>query len=315
MDPQAKIYVSGGNTLLGAALLRTLAQRGYRRLAGAPPHEPDPTDARAIDEFFARERPDYVLIAAGKSGGIRANVVRPAELMLDNLLVASHVIAAAARHGVRKLLYLASSCSYPRLAPQPMRVETLLTGPLEPTNEPYALAKLAGIKLCQAYRRQYGEPFIVGIPANAFGPGDDFDLQEAHVVPALIARMHAAKESAAPSTTVWGTGAARREFVYCDDLAEACLFVMEHYDDELPINLGGGANVSIRELAEAIRQTVGYRGELLFDASQPDGMPLKALDCEPLERLGWRPATPFHQALARTYEWHLRQLQEATIHA
>lgn len=300
---------------MGRALLRALPRAGYRRIVGAPPREPDLTDARAVDAFFAGERPDYVFLVAGKSGGILANRRIPADLMLDNLLVASHAIPAASRYGVKKLLYVASSCSYPRLAPQPLRVESLLTGPLEPTNEAYAVAKIAGLKLCEAYRRQHGDAFVCGIPANMFGPGDDVDPADAHVIPAIIAKMHLAKARQAPAVEVWGTGKARREFVLADDIADACLFAMDNYDGAEPINLGGGVDLSIAELAEEIRQVVGCRAELRFDPSQPDGMPLKALDSTVLRRLGWQPPTPFRQALQQTYEWYVRQQHEAPTHA
>ena len=306
MERHSNIYVVGGQTLVGAAILRQLERQGYLNIVARPGEEPELTEAVQVDAFFARTAPDYVFLAAGKSGGIRANQKYPAELMLDNLLVECHVIYSAYRHGVKKLLYLASSCSYPKHCPQPMRVESLLTGPLEPTNEAYAVAKIAGIKLCQAYRQQYGVNFVVGIPANAFGPGDDFSLEDSHVIAALIRKMHEAKELGLESVDIWGTGAPRREFIFADDLADACLFVMQKYDGLEPINIGGGADLSIGELAALIKDVVVYPGELYFDTSKPDGMPLKILDSSQLRELGWRPKTAFRSALSATYDWFLQ---------
>ena len=303
MDKSDRIYVAGGQSTIGAALLRQLGHQGYSNVIGARGEEPDLTDAAQVEGFFAKTAPEYVFVAAGKSSGIEGNRKHPAELMLDNLLVECNVIHSAYRHGVKKLLYLASSCCYPKHCPQPMRVESLLTGPLEATNEAYAVAKIAGIKLCQAYRQQYGVPFIVGIPANVFGPGDDFSLEDSHVIPALIRKMHAAKTSGVPSVMMWGTGTPRREFIFADDLADACLFVMQEYDGAEPINLGGGIDLSIAELAELVKEVVGYPGELHFDTSRPDGMPLKALDSSRLIAMGWRPATPFRDALSATCAW------------
>jgi GDP-L-fucose synthase len=309
LHPSSRIFVAGGPTLIGAALRQRLRAAGFNRLVGEPPDEPDLTCARQVEDFFAGQRPEYVFLAAGKSGGIRANQAYPAELMRDNLLVAAHVIHQAQRHGTTKLLYLASSCSYPRLAPQPLRVEALLTGPLEPTNEAYALAKLAGLKLCQAYRSQFGVNFITGIPANAFGPHDDFSPEDSHVIPGLIRKLHEARRCGQAEFPIWGTGQARREFIYAPDLADACLLVMGHYDDPEPINLGGGQDLSIAELAHAVAEVVGYRGQLRFDATRPDGMPRKGLDSGKLHSLGWRPATAFRTALAETYDWFLREEQ------
>jgi GDP-L-fucose synthase len=305
VNPTARVYVAGGTTLIGAALLERLRAAGYRPV-GAPPDEPDLTDAGQVEDFFGEARPQYVFLAAGKSGGIARNQARPAELMLDNLLVTTHVVDAAHRHRVTKLLYLASSCSYPRNAPQTLRVESLLTGELEPTNAAYATAKLAGWQLCTAYRRQHGCRFITAIPANTFGPHDDFSPDGGHVIPALLRRAHEAKVRGEPGLVVWGTGTPRREFIYSRDLADACLCVMEHYEGEAPINLGGGADRSIAEVARAVADVVGYRGRLFFDASKPDGMPLKGLDGGPLRALGWRPATDFLAALAETYTWFLQ---------
>ncbi len=302
MEKHSRIYVAGGDTLIGAAILRQLHQQGYANVIGGPGREPDLTVAEAVGEFFARVAPDYVFVAAGKSGGIEANRKYPAGLMLDNLLTASHLIHAAFQFGVKRLLYLASSCCYPKHCLQPMRVESLLTGPLEPTNEAYAVAKIAGLKLCEAYRQQHGADFVVGIPANAFGPGDDFSPEDSHVIAALLQRLHAAKIAAAPYIEIWGTGRPRREFIFADDLADACLFVMNCYTGMTPINLGGGVDISIGELAALIKETVEYQGELRYDPARPDGMPLKALDSQPLLELGWRAATPFRVALQKTYK-------------
>lgn len=302
MLPTDTVFVAGGDTLIGSALLRQLEARGFSRLLGPAAGECEMADGNAVDRFFAANRPAYVFHAAGKSGGIAENQTHPATLMRDNLAVNLNIIDAAYRHGARKLLYLASSCCYPRLCPQPMSVEHLMTGPLEPTNEAYATAKLAGIRLVQAYRTEHGADFVAGIPANAFGIGDDFDPARAHVVGALMHRMHAARQRGDASITVWGTGEARREFIFADDLADACLFAMENYSSSIPINLGGGADVSIRELAEMIRDVVGFEGELHFDAARPDGMPFKALNSEPLQSLGWEVRTSLAKGLQATYQ-------------
>ena len=274
--------------MIGQALIRELRLQGY---ASVIDQQPDLTNADDVDKFFAGARPEYVFMAAGKSGGIAANQKYPADLMLNNLLVQTNVTVAAHRHAATKMLFLASSCSYPRAAPQPMRVESLFSGPLEPTNEAYAVAKLSGITLCQAFRRQYGDRFIVGIPPNAFGPLDDFDAEDSHVIAALILKMHEAKTSEQPAVHVWGTGNARREFIFVDDLANACVFVMNEYEGEEPVNLGGQEDVSIGQLAVTIKEVLDYQGDLLFDTTKPDGMPLKGLDSSPLRALGWQPRT------------------------
>jgi len=313
LKKHCKIYVAGRETLIGAAVLRELERQGYANIVGRPGEEPELTDATDVDAFFANVSPDYVFLVAGKSGGIEANQKYPAELMLDNLLVECHVIHSAFRHGVRKLLYLASSCSYPKHCPQPMRVESLLTGPLEPTNEAYAVAKIAGIKLCQAYRQQYGAVFIAGIPANVFGPGDDFSSEDSHVIAALFRRMHEAKTVGASSVEIWGSGTPRREFIFADDLADACLFIMRSYDEAEPINIGIGTDLSVGELAVLIKEVVGYSGELRYDTSRPDGMPSKILDSSKLDAMGWRPTMPFRVALLATYDWFLKTEQERRI--
>lgn len=303
MNRLARIFVAGGDTLIGAALLDHLSDRGFINLVGVGVYEPDPTDADAVFDFFRQSRPEYVFLAAGRSGGIGLNRTRPADLMLNNLRVACNVLEAAAECGAKKLLYLASSCSYPRLAPQPMAVESLLIGPVEPTSEAYATAKIAGWKLCEAIRRQYGCNFITGIPANAFGPNDDFDSDSGHVIPALIRRFHDAKMRNLSEVAIWGSGSPRREFIFSRDLADACLFAMKHYDGEAPINLGSGTDHSIADAARTIAEVVSYRGKLTFDTTKPDGAPLKALDSSVLLNLGWKPESDFRSAIVETYRW------------
>lgn len=307
MRRDARIYVAGAETLIGASLLRALDRQGYTQLLGKAGDGPTLTDAQQVEAFFANAAPEYVFLVAGKSGGIQANQRYPADLIRENLLVECHVIQSAARHGVNALLYLASSCCYPKHCPQPMQEAALLTGALEPTSEPYAIAKIAGITLCQAYRRQHRVSFLVGIPGDVFGPGDDFSLEDSHVVPALIRKMHDAKVRGDEAVVLWGTGTPRREFLYADDLAEACLFVLQHYDRPDPINLGGGSVLSIRELAELVKDVVGYAGRLQFDTSKPDGMPAKWLDATTLSGLGWRPRTSLRSALTATYAWFLQE--------
>jgi len=304
----APIFVAGGETLIGAALRKRLRAAGYANIVGAPPDEPDLTDPVQVENLFDRARPEYVFLVAGWSGGIRLNQERPAELMRHNLLVTAHVVHQAYQHGVKKLLYLASSCSYPKHAPQPLRVESLLTGPLEPTSAAYAVAKLAGWQLCEAYRRQYAVRFVTAFPTNSFGPHDDFSPEGAHVIPGLLRRTHEAKLRDEPELTIWGTGTPCREFIYSHDLADACLWVMRSYDGPEPINLGGAEDLSIAELARTIAQVVGYRGRLRFDSGRPDGTPFKRLDSSRLRELGWRPATDFRTALAETYAWYLHHV-------
>ncbi len=313
MNPRAGIYVAGGDTFLGTALRQRLQAAGFGNLVGAPPDEPDLTDRQQVEDFFRRCRPEYVFVAAGQTGGIQANQRYPADLMRHNLLVGTNVIHQAYCQRVVKLLYLASSCSYPQQAPQPLGVESLLSGPLEPTNEAYALAKLAGWKLCQAYRRQYGVSFVTALPANVFGPHDDFDLASGHVIPALMRRLHEARQRGDQAVTIWGSGRPRREFLFARDFADACLFVMNHYDDDAPINLGGGVEHSIAEIARLLAEVVGYEGRLVFDTDQPDGMPRKALDSQPLLALGWRPQSDFRAALEETYAWRLSAIGHRPI--
>jgi TPP-dependent pyruvate/acetoin dehydrogenase alpha subunit/nucleoside-diphosphate-sugar epimerase len=313
MNRGARIFVAGGDTLIGAALLELLTERRFTNVVGVGPDHPELTDAREVDRFFADEQPEFVFLVGGKSGGIGLNRERPADLMLDNLRTIANVINSAHRHGAIKLLYLASSCAYPKAAPQPLAVESLLTGPFEQTSEAYATAKLAGWKLCQAYRQQYNCQFVTGFPANPFGPDDDFSAEGGHVVPSLIRRAHEAKENGDPTLTVWGTGKPRREFIFSRDLADACLFVMQSYDGEAPINLGGGIDLSIADAARTIVDVVGFRGQVEFDQGKPDGAPLKALDSSVLRALGWRSATDFRTAVAKTYDWFLQNSGIASV--
>lgn len=301
----AKIYVAGHKGLVGSAILRRLQEEGFSRLVTRDRSELDLTDQAAVSEFFANERPDFVVLAAARVGGIHANNTYSADFIRDNLLIQNHVIDAAWRSGVRKLLLLGSSCIYPKLAPQPMTEDCLLTGPLEPTNEWYAIAKIAGIKMCQAYRRQYGFNAISLMPTNLYGPGDNFHLEKAHVLPALIHKFHLAKERGDAVVTIWGTGKPRREFLHVDDLADAALFTMRHYDEEEIINVGTGTDVTIAELAQIVRDVVGYRGELRFDTSKPDGTPRKLLDVGRLEALGWSARTGLAEGVRNTYAWFL----------
>ena len=305
MDKNATIYVVTPGSFLGRSIVRSLERDGYTRVLSQLGIQPDCRNRASVDAFFSREKPEYVFLAGGKSAGIMGNTKYPADLMLDNLLIECNLIDGAYRAGVKKLLYLASSCSYPKHCPQPMKEEFILTGLLEPTNEAYAVAKIAGIKLCQAYRQQYGSRFIVVIPANAFGFGDDFSSSNSHVVAALLRRFHEAKLNRREGVEIWGTGSARRDFIFVRDLADACVFVMNQYEGEQPINIGGGSGLSIAELARAIKAVSGFSGRIEYDASKPDGMPVKVLDSGRLRALGWRRETRLPDALQETYDWYL----------
>jgi GDP-L-fucose synthase len=305
MTPDSRIFVAGHNGLVGSALVRRLEADGASRLLLRSRAELDLRDARAVDAFFAAERPEYVFLAAAKVGGIVANDTYPADFIRDNLAIQLNVIDAAHRHGTDKLLFLGSSCVYPKHAPQPMREEHLLTGPLEPTNEAYAIAKIAGLKLCEAYRRQYGARFISAMPTNLYGPNDNFDLETSHVLPALIRRFHEAKLAGAASVTLWGTGTPRREFLHVDDLADACVHLMLHYDGAEPVNVGWGRDIGIRELAELVAGVVGYEGAVEWDASRPDGTPRKLLDTSRLQGLGWAPRIGLEEGVRGTYAWYV----------
>jgi GDP-L-fucose synthase len=305
MNRDAPIFVAGHRGLVGSALVRQLRAAGFENFLLRERGELDLTDQHAVAGFFARERPQYVLLAAARVGGILANSTYPADFLQQNLAIQTNVIDSAWRTGVRKLLFLGSSCIYPRLAPQPMREDYLLTGPLEPTNEPYAIAKIAGLKMCQAYRRQYGFNAICVMPTNLYGPGDNFSLQDSHVLPALLRRFHEAKEAGAAEVVLWGSGRPRREFLYVDDLADACLFLMQHYEDEQPINVGWGRDETIAELAATVAHVVGFSGGTRYDSSKPDGTPRKLLDTTRLTALGWTPRTELSAGIRATYEWFL----------
>ena len=305
MNRDSSIYVAGERGLVGSAIVRALRTQGFENLVSAPRAILDLMDQRAVDRFFAERRPEFVFVAAAKVGGILANSTHPANFIHDNLLIQNNVIDAAHRHGVRKLCFLGSSCIYPRLAPQPLHEDSLLTGPLEPTNEWYAIAKIAGIKMCQAYARQYGFHAICAMPTNLYGPGDNFDLETSHVLPALIRKFHEAKSTRGDSVTIWGSGTPRREFLHVDDLAEALLFLMEHYDSPEIINVGCGEDVTIAELASLVREIVGFKGELAFDRSRPDGTPRKLLDVTKMSALGWQPRIALADGIRGTYRWFL----------
>lgn len=305
MEKNAPIFIADDEGVVGNAIRIELQHQGYTNLFTRLDC-PRLTDSAKVEKFFARNRPVYVFLIGGKTGGIKANQNYPASLMRDNLLVNCHVVECAHRYQVRKVLYLASSCVYPKLSHQPMKVEYLMAGKLEPTNEPYAVAKLAGLFLCQAYRQQFGSHFITAVPANVFGPDDNFDLDNSHVIAALMRRMHEAKIHGGKRVEIWGSGVPRREFIFSRDLARACLFLMDAYEGHEPINIGVGRDWSIREIAEMIREVVGYPGELYFDHTKPDGMPAKLLDASRLAQMGGPTHTPIREALVLTYEWFLQ---------
>jgi GDP-L-fucose synthase len=311
MNEGDRIFVAGHRGLVGSALVRELQRAGFRNLLLRTHAELELRDAAAVERFFAGEQPEYVVLAAAKVGGIRANDTYPADFLRENLQIQTNVIDSAWRNGVRKLCFLGSSCIYPKLAAQPIREDSLLTGPLEPTNEWYAIAKIAGIKLCQAYRRQHGFNAISLMPTNLYGPGDNFDLQNSHVLPALIRRFHEARLSGVAQVVVWGTGSPRREFLHADDLAAAVVHLMRSYDEEGLVNIGWGEDLTIRELAQLVADVVGYAGRIEFDASKPDGTPRKLLDTSRLTALGWRPRIGLRAGLESTYHWYLEHLAEA----
>ena len=308
MDKNAKIYVAGHRGLVGSAIVRKLREEGYSNIVTRTSRELDLREQGAVREFFERERPEYVFLAAAKVGGILANDTWPADFLYQNLMIEANVIESARLSGVKKLLFLGSTCIYPRMAPQPLKEEYLLTGPLETTNEWYAVAKIAGIKLCQACQRQYGSKFISAMPTNLYGPEDNFDLESSHVMPALIRKFHEAKINRAPAVTVWGTGKPLREFLHVDDCAAACLFLMQHYDGEEIVNIGVGEDLSIAELAELVSKVVGFTGKIVYDSGKPDGTPRKLVDVSRINGLGWRAGIPLEAGIRTTYEWFLEHV-------
>lgn len=308
LRPGRRIFVAGHRGLVGSAIVRRLARDGHQTLLLRTRSELDLTDHASVERFFAAEKPEVVFLAAAKVGGILANDRQPADFIRENLLIQTHVIDAAHRHGAAKLVFLGSSCIYPKHAPQPMREEHLLTGPLEPTNSAYAIAKIAGIEMVRAYRRQHGMHGICLQPTNLYGPGDNFDLQSSHVLPALIRKFHEAKLGSAAHVVLWGTGTPRREFLHVDDLADACVHLVERYDDAEIVNVGTGEDVSIRELADLVRDVVGYAGDIVQDTSKPDGTPRKLLDVGKLHALGWRARIGLREGIESTYRWYRDQL-------
>jgi GDP-L-fucose synthase len=302
MEVSSKIYVAGHRGMVGSAIVRCLERKGFKNIIHAPSSLLDLRVASQVDDFFEREKPDYVFLAAAKVGGILANNTYPAEFLYDNLMIEANVIHAAYTHGVKKLLFLGSSCIYPKFAPQPIQEESLLTGLLEPTNEAYAIAKIAGIKLCQAYHKQYGSRFISAMPTNMYGYGDNYHPQNSHVLPALLRRFHEAKSENKSEVTIWGSGKPLREFMFSDDLAEACCFLMENYESPELINVGTGEEVSILDLAHKIAEVVGYRGNITFDSSKPDGTPRKLMDSSRLHALGFQHETSLQAGLKKTYQ-------------
>lgn len=317
MDKSAKIYVAGHKGLVGSALVRALEKRGYTNLILRTREELDLTRQADVERFFATEKPEYVFLAAAKVGGILANNTYPAEFIYQNLIIEVNIIESARKNGVKKLLFLGSSCIYPKFSEQPMKEDYLLTGKIEPTNEPYALAKISGIKMCQSYNRQYGTNFVAVMPTNLYGPNDNFDLTSSHVLPALIRKFHEAKIYGAKEVVAWGTGVPKREFLHVDDLAESCLFVMDNYNptkeenEKGPIfmNLGTGEDISIKELTEMVKKIVGFKGEVIWDSSKPDGAPRKLLDVSKLSNLGWKFSIGLEEGIASTYQWFLENIK------
>jgi GDP-L-fucose synthase len=312
LQPESRIFVAGHRGLVGSAIARKLEGGGCRNLVTRTRQELDLQDQGAVERFFAAEKPEFVFLAAAKVGGIMANATYPADFLYENLAIQNNVIHSAWKHGARKLVFLGSSCIYPKFAPQPIREDALLTGSLEPTNEAYAIAKIAGLKLCAAYREQYGFPAISLMPTNLYGPGDNFDLEKSHVLPALIRRFHEARMSRAPEVILWGTGTPRREFLHVDDLAEAACFLMNTYDGAEPLNVGTGEDLTIAELAAMVAKAVGYTGRIAYDASKPDGTPRKLLDVSRIRALGWQARIPLEAGIASTYEWYGTQA-DATV--
>ena len=305
MNHSAKIYIAGHTGLVGSAILRSLQAQGYAKFLLRTIDELDLTQQSLVESFLQQEKPDYVFLAAAKVGGIHANNTYPADFIYINLQIQTNIIHAAYQSGVKKLCFLGSSCIYPRDCPQPIKEEYLLTGPLEPTNEPYAIAKIAGIEMCQAYNRQYGTNYISVMPTNLYGLHDNFDLKSSHVLPALIRKFIEARKEGAPSVTVWGTGSPKREFLFVDDLADACVYLMNHYDGSEIVNIGVGEDVTILELANIIKEEVDYNGTIVFDTTKPDGTPQKLLDVSKIHQLGWKAKTPLREGIRKTIQWYL----------
>jgi len=301
MIKTSKIYVAGANGMVGSAIVRKLRATGFKNLITPGSKELDLRNQAAVNAFFEKEKPEFVFLAAAKVGGIQANNVYRAEFLYDNLMIEANVIHAAYQYSVEKLLFLGSSCIYPKMAPQPLKEEYLLTGTLEPTNEPYAIAKIAGIKLCEAYRDQYGCNFISAMPTNLYGPGDNYDLEKSHVIPALIRKIHTAKKQSEPTVEIWGSGNPRREFLHVDDLADACFYLMHNYDEKQFVNVGVGEDISIRELAELIKTIVGYQGAFIFNTDKPDGTPRKLMDVNILKNRQWSPSISLEEGLKAVY--------------
>jgi GDP-L-fucose synthase len=310
MQNNSRIYIAGHRGMVGSAILRLLEQRGYSSLIGRSSAELDLRDQSRVEAFFAQERPEYVFLAAAKVGGIQANNTYRADFLYDNLMIESNIIHSAWKYGVKKLLFLGSSCIYPKHAPQPMREEHLLTGLLEPTNEPYAIAKIAGIKLCEAYRDQYGCDFISAMPTNLYGPNDNYDLQNSHVLPALLRKFHEAKTEGRPVVEVWGSGSPKREFLHVDDLAAACLFLMKEYSDREFVNVGTGEDLSIKELAELIQEITGYAGNIVWNMAKPDGTPRKLMDVSKVHAMGWKHHIGLKEGIKATYEAYCNSLEK-----
>jgi GDP-L-fucose synthase len=304
MNKDSKIYVAGNTGLVGSSLIRILKQNGYENIISSPSKHWDLRNQERVNEFFRVNKPEYVFLAAAKVGGVKANNDNPADFIRDNLQIQTNVIDAAYRHGVTKLLFLGSSCIYPKFASLPISEDQLLTGPLEPTNDAYAIAKIAGIKMCQAYKKQYGFDAISVMPTNLYGPNDNFNLETAHVLPALIRRFHEAKESGTDFVECWGSGSPMREFLYVDDLASACLHLMKYYSSSDIINVGTGSDITIKELTAKISNLVGYSGKILWDTNKPDGTPRKVLNVDKIKELGWQPKVGLLEGINRTYEWY-----------
>lgn len=310
MEKNSRIYVAGHTGMVGSAIVRCLQQNRYENIIKRTHQELDLTNQAECEKFFQQEKPEYVFLAAAKVGGIHANDTYPADFIMENMLIECNVIRSAFQNKVKKLMFLGSSCIYPKFCPQPIKEEYLLTGPLEPTNEAYALAKISGIKMCQSYNKQYGTSYISVMPANLYGINDRFDTYNSHVIPSMMIKFHKAKTQNLPFVELWGTGKPLREFLYVDDLAEACVYLMQNYDGSEPVNVGSGVETSIRELAELIRDVVGYKGEIVFDTTKPDGTPRRVLDNSKISATGWKPKIDMREGLRREYEYYLAMLEK-----